>query len=81
MKKIRITEEQMNRLFEGNGSAAPNFNGGDLKEYPGSEVLATSNVHNSDGELEYGNPTDTDKVQKDICNNAFWTNSYRANRP
>lgn len=56
MKRIIITEDQFRRLCE----EAPTLNGGDLKQCPGSEVSATANVSNADGDLEYGKPKDTD---------------------
>ena len=59
MKIIQLNEEQFLRLFE--DANVPNFNGGDIKEYPGSEVSSTSSVHDNDGELEYGIMPDTDK--------------------
>ena len=42
----------------------PNFNGGDLKEYPGSEVSTTANETNQDGELEYGHMPTSDEFAK-----------------
>lgn len=34
MKVINLTESQFKRLLEANGLSAPNFEGGDIKEYP-----------------------------------------------
>ena len=43
MKIIKLTESQFKTILEANnGVVAPNFDGGDLKEYPGSEVSTTS---------------------------------------
>jgi hypothetical protein len=80
VKKITITEEQLHRLFEENTASGPTLNGGDLKEYPGSEVMTNANVTDSDGDLKYGKPKTADKVQKDICNNSFWANPTRGIR-
>lgn len=62
--KIKITEEQFRYLIE--SELAPNFNGGDLHEYPGSEVSPTANISTPDGEKEYGRPMNTgiDRVSK-----------------
>lgn len=72
MKTIKLTESQFNRLMEANGSGAPNFNGGDLKEYLGSEVSTTANISNQDGEMEYGKPMTTDELQDDMTVQNFW---------
>lgn len=58
MKIIQLNEEQFKRLFE--SSSVPNFNGGDIEEYPSSEISITEPVPNDDGELEYGEMPDTD---------------------
>lgn len=63
MKRIQLNEEQFRRLFE--AANVPNFNGGDIKEFPGSEVSTTASVHNDDGELEYGEMPDTDEFAKE----------------
>lgn len=62
--RIIISEEQFKHLIE--SELAPNFNGGDLHEYPGSEVSPTANVTKPNGEEEYGKPmnTGTDRVAK-----------------
>ena len=62
--KIKITEEQLKRIIE--SELAPSLNGGDLHEYPGSEVSPTANVTKPNGEEEYGKPfsTGTDRVAK-----------------
>lgn len=66
MKTIRLTESQLHRLIENNIVGAPNFDGGDIKEYNGNEINATTNVTNQYGEQEYGTPKTTDKVQNDL---------------
>lgn len=76
MKLIKLTESQFKTLLEANGVSAPDFEGGDLKEYPGSEVSATANVTNQDGELEYGKPTDMDKIQKTLAIQNYWANAH-----
>lgn len=59
MKIIQLKEEQFNRLFE--SSNVPNFNGGDIREYPGSEISTTEPIVDDDGDLNYGKMPDTDK--------------------
>ena len=34
MKLIKLTESQFKTLLEANGVSAPNFEGGDIKEFP-----------------------------------------------
>lgn len=34
MKLIKLTESQFKTLLEANGVGAPNFEGGDIKEFP-----------------------------------------------
>lgn len=34
MKIIKLTESQFKNLLEANGASAPDFEGGDLKEFP-----------------------------------------------
>lgn len=74
MKRIIITEEQLQMLSE-----TPLIGGyGDVKEYPGSEVSATSNVTDTNGEVEYGKPKMTDKVQDDtVINSPIAYGKYR----
>ena len=66
MKIIKLNESQFQRIFEGQGGNVPAFNGGDLKEYPNSEVSTTTNITNSNGELEYGEQHDTNRVAKQV---------------
>lgn len=72
--KIRITEEQFKMLLETELSTT--LNGGDLREYPGSEVSPTANVTKPNGELEYGKPmnTGTDRVAKKLSNQNNYIN-------
>lgn len=74
MRRIKLTESQFKNLLESNSISAPDFQGGDIKEYPGSEVSTTSNVTNQNGEIEYGKPTDTDKIQKTLTLQNYWAN-------
>lgn len=70
--KIKLTEEQFIRLMEANGVSAPSFDGGDIKEFPSSEVGTVSNVINSDGDLEYGKPTTTDDFSDSLTIQNYW---------
>ena len=81
MKIIKLTESQFKTILEANGVVAPNFDGGDLKEYPGSEVSTTANVTNHDGELEYGHMPTSDEFAKTQTIQNYWANSSLRNRP
>ena len=81
MKTIKLTESQLNLIFEANDSEAPNFNGGDLKSYNnGSEVTTTPNVTKNAGDEEYGKPLDTDKIQKMLAIQNYWANAHNGAR-
>lgn len=80
MKKIKINESQLNKIFEANGVSIPNVDNSDLKEFPGSEVNVTSNVLSPNGDLEYGNPTNTDKIQKTLTIQNYWANAKNGAR-
>ena len=75
MKLIKLTESQLKTLLEANGVTAPNFDGGDLKEFPGSEVSTTANVTNQDGELEYGKQPTSDEIAKIQTIQNYWANA------
>lgn len=74
MKLIKLTESQFRTLI-GESGEAPSFDGGDLKEFGGSEVFTTANVTNADGEEEYGEMPTSD----DFANTQTPQNWYRAN--
>ena len=80
MKSIKLTESQFKNLLEANGNESPNFNGGDLKEYPGSEVNTTANVTTQDGDKEYGKPVNTDDIQKTLAIQNYWANAHNGAR-
>ncbi len=80
MKTIRINEEQFRRILEMNGSNAPSFEGGDIREYPGSEINATSNISDSEGNVKYGKPKTTDKIQKTLTTQNYWGNARHSNK-
>ena len=79
MKLIKLTESQLKTILEANGVTAPNFDGGDLKEFPGSEVSTTANVTNQDGELEYGKQPTSDEIAKIQTIQNYWANSSLRN--
>ena len=81
MKLIKLTESQFSSLLEAAVGNAPDFNGGDIKEYPSSEVSTTANVTNANGEIEYGKPTTTDKISDTLSIQNFWANGCRSSRP
>ena len=64
--KIRISENQFSRLF----NEEVNFDGGDIKEFPPSEVTTTAIIDDEDGEeFEYGHLPTADKVSKELPDN------------
>lgn len=73
--KVKLTEEQFIRLMEANGISAPSFNGGDLRQFPKSEVGVTSNVVDKDGDLTYGDPKMTDDCADDLTIQNYWANT------
>lgn len=73
MKKIKLTEAQFHLLLkEAAASKAPDFKGGDIVEYPGSEVTTTAPVTNQNGDKEYGKLPTGDEVDKMMPNNDAW---------
>ena len=80
MKLIKLTESQFKTLLEANGVSAPNFEGGDLKEFPGSEVSTTANVTNQDGELDYGKQPTSDEIAKMQTIQNYWANAHNGAR-
>lgn len=80
MKIIKLNESQFQRIFEGQGGNVPAFNGGDLKEYPNSEVTTTTNITNSNGELEYGKQPTTDDFANDLTPQNYYLNGWRNSR-
>ena len=55
MNKIKLTEAQCHLLLkEAAASKAPDFKGGDILDYPSSEVTTTAPVTNQNGDKEYG---------------------------
>ena len=74
MKTIIINEGQFKRILQMNEDEVPNFDGGDLKEYPSSEVTVTNNITNSEGNKKYGKPKTTDKIQKSLTTQNYWGN-------
>lgn len=75
MKKILISESQFSRLFE--DSNVPDFNGGDIEEYPGSEISATAHVTNADGDTEYGKEPTTDDIANKLTPQQWGAKSGR----
>ena len=80
MKIIKLNESQFQRIFEGQNGNIPAFNGGDLKEYPGSEVSTTTNITNSNGELEYGEQPTTDDFADQLTPQNYYLNGWRNSR-
>lgn len=72
--RIIVTEDQFKRLMESEG--APDFNDGDILEFPGSTVSPTATVHDSDGDPKYGKPfrTGADRVAKKLSNQNNYVN-------
>lgn len=80
MKIIKLTESQFKNLLEANGVNAPNFNGGDIKKFPGSEVSTSSNVTSQDGEIEYGKQPTSDEIAKIQTIQNYWANAHNGAR-
>lgn len=81
MKIIKLTESQFQRVFEGkNGGIVPSFNGGDMKEYPGSEITTSTPVTNSNGEIEYGKQPTTDDFANQQCTQNYYANGLKNSR-
>lgn len=81
MKIIKLNESQFQRIFEGQGgSNVPSFNGGDLKEYPGSEIMTTTHVTNSNGEIEYGEQPTTDDFADEMTPQNYFLSGWRNSR-
>lgn len=78
MRIIRLTEEQYKMLIEGNyENAGPNFNS-KQQDYTGSETTVTSNVTNSNGELERGKPVSTDDLADTMTTQNYWYQSPKS---
>lgn len=75
-----MNETQFHRLFEVSDAKAPDFNGGDVKEYPGATVSTTANVSTLDGEETYGKQPTTDKISKQLSNQNFWSSQLKGSR-
>lgn len=68
MKIIKLQESQFHRIFEGdNKSQVPSFNGGDMTEFNDSETSTSTNITNSNGEIEYGKQPTTDEFANTQC--------------
>lgn len=77
MKKIKITENQFKRVFEASSKQAPNFNGGDTKEYLGSEVKTSAPIHTMDGDIVNGKEPTTDKIAQQKTQTNYWLGNTR----
>jgi hypothetical protein len=77
MKTIKLNEDQFFKLIESNGVNAFRFNDGDMDEYNGSEIKTTANIHNVNGDLEYGKQASSDEVQDMLTVQNFWNNNRR----
>lgn len=78
MKIIKLQESQLQRLIESQGdSIAPSFNGGDMKEYPGSQVSTSTHITNSNGEKEYGEQPTTDKFANQQTTQNYYANGLK----
>jgi len=75
MKTIKLLESQATRLFELTtiGDDTPN----NIEEYPSATVAATANVQDTDGNVTFGKPKTTDKVQRDLSNQSFMDGHHK----
>lgn len=76
MKRIKITESQFKKLFNESTNQAPNFNGGDTKQYVGSEVKNSAQIHNMNGDIVNGKEPTTDKISKEKSQTNYWLGNY-----
>lgn len=76
-KKIIVNEAQFVKLIEANSPSAPNFDNGDIKEYPGSEVSTTANVSDTEGVPQYGKQPTSDEIQNTMAIQNFWANTHK----
>ena len=69
-KTVILTESQWDMLLNllESDSGAPDYDDGDIKEFPGSEVSTTAVVHDTDGDPKYGKAPTTDKVAGELTN-------------
>lgn len=74
MKKIVITESQFKKIFE--DSAPMLDDNSDIAEFNDTgKVSTTAPVHDNNGNLEYGELPDTDKIGKRLCFQNFFANA------
>lgn len=79
MKTIILTEEQLNMLIE--TESAPDFEGGDVKEFGNSsEVSTTATVHDVDGNPKYGEMPIGDELGDFLAVHNWWANSHNGGR-
>lgn len=76
-RTIIVTEAQFKKLIEATSPLAPNFDNGDVKEYPGSEVSTTANVTDADGIPQYGKMPTADEIQNSLAIQNFWANTHK----
>lgn len=76
MKRFIITEDQMQMLKEANNFIG--FDDDDVKEYNGgSEISNSANIHDSDGNIIYGDQPDTDDIADQLVNQNPWLPTFR----
>lgn len=76
MKVIKLSESQFQHLIKEN-SLVPAFNGGDIKEYPKSEISTTTTITNNDGELEYGEQPTSDEFANQQTTQNYYASSMK----
>lgn len=82
MKTIILKETQLHKLIESNNTnQAPDFNDGDVHEYPSSEIQTSPTIHDTNGDVKFGKPIDSDEVQDMLTLQNFWANGRRGTRP
>lgn len=80
MKKIKINENQLKILIEGNNSTeAPSFNN-KFPEYNDSETLTTANVTKADGDITMGKPMTSDDFADTQVSQNYWYQGVRGRR-
>ena len=70
MKKIRISEGQFKKLFEGVES---DFGTDSTPGGMGSQVTTSGIIHDANGDKKMSEPTNADEVQDELTPQAWWT--------
>lgn len=80
MKKIKINEQQLKLIIEGNNNTeAPTFDN-KFPEFNNSETSTTANVTKADGDITMGKPNTTDDFANTQVSQNYWYQGVRGRR-